>query len=245
MRQSAAPRDLAIIAASSAILLTGSAHFNFVEKLLALYGPAVIGQIFSIVVVSSVALAVFSVRRWQAAASEMQGQLRIERQLRESERRFLSFFSHGPNAMFAANADSGVIVDVNEEMERLLGMPRSHLIGRETHNIGLWSTAEEGAQLRLAVREEGRVRNVDTVVSTVHGVTRAVLLSAQLIDDGQGKVLLGTLTDITNRRVPEDRLEHHAFCNTLTELMNGSPRPYGRRAPEFRASPTSRYIHNG
>lgn len=244
MRHSEALRDLAIIAVISAILLAGSAHLDLTARLLTSYGHAVIGPVLSIVVVSSMALAFAAMRMWRAAHNEMQCQRRIEGQVREAEQRFAAFFSHCPNALFAAHADSGVIVDVNEEMERLLGMPRPHLIGRETHAVGLWSTAEEGARLRRIVREEGGLRNVETVVSTVHGATRAVLLSAELIDDGQGKLLLGSLTDISDRRAREDRHEQQAFCDTLAALMDGHPRPDRRRAPAFRALRTSRYIQS-
>lgn len=245
MRHNTAPRDMAIIAISAAILLAGLVHFNVVDLLGARFGYPVIGRACSIIIVTSLALAAISARRGQRAAGELTAQRRIDGQLRESERRFAAFFSHSPNALFVANAHSGVIIDVNVELEQLLGMPRPHLIGREMHSIGLCSSPEEGARLRGIVREESRVRNVETVVSTVHGTTCAVLLSAELVDDGQDKVFLGTFTDITERRAGEDRREQQAFCSTLAALMNGFPRPVRRRAPAFREARANRYIHSG
>ncbi len=236
---------MAIIAVSFAILLAGSAHFDVVSLLVTQFGQPIIGRALSIVVVSSLALAVFFARRWHDAAAELQAQRRIEGQLLESERRFAAFFSQSPNALFAANAGSGVIVDVNDEMERLLGMPRPHLIGREMHDIGLCTSPQEAARLRGVVREEGRVCNVETVVATAAGTTRAVLLSATLVDDGQGKVVLGAFTDTSNRYDRDDEHERRVFCSTLEALINGSPRPDHRRTPVFRAVGPRRYIHSG
>jgi PAS domain S-box-containing protein len=235
---------MAIIAMFAAILLAGLVRFNVLDLLGAQFGYPIIGRAFSIIVVSSLALAAFSARRWQRAAGELRAQRRIEGQLMESERRFAAFFSHSPNALFAANAHSGVIIDVNEELEQLLGMPRPHLIGREMHSIGLCSSPEEGARLRGIVREEGRVRNVETVVSTVQGTTSAVLLSAELVNDGQGSVFLGTFTDISERCAREERREQQALCSTLAALMNGFPRPVPRRAPAPGEARANRYIHS-
>lgn len=245
MRHKAAPRDMAILAISAAILLAGLLRFNVVDLLGAQFGYPLVGQVFSIVVVSSLALAAYSARAWQKAAGEFRAQKRIEGQLMESEKRFAAFFSHSPNALFAANANSGVIMDVNEELERLLGMPRPHLIGREMHTIGLCSSPDEVVRLRGVVLEEGRVRSVETVVSTAHGTTCSVLLSAELVDDGQGKVFLGTFTDISELTAREDRREQQALCSTLTALMNGLPLPNRRRAPAFREARPNRYIHRG
>jgi PAS domain S-box-containing protein len=245
MRHNAAPRDLVIIAISAAILLAGLVRFNVVDLLGAHFGYPIIGRAFSIIVVSSLALAAYSARGWQKAAGEFRAQRRIEGQLMESERRFAAFFSHSPNALFAANAQSGVIMDVNEELERLLGMPRPHLIGREMHGIGLCSSTDEGARLRGIVLEEGRVRSVQTVVSTAQGTTCSVFLSAELVDDGQGKVFLGTFTGISEPYASEDRSEQQALCSTLTALMNGFPLPNRRRAPAFREARPNRYIHRG
>ena len=245
MHHNSAYRDMAIIALSSGILLAGVASFDVVDLLATRLGHPIIGRILSIAVVSSLALAAFFACRWQYAAAELRAQRRIEGQLLESERRFAAFFSQSPNALFAANAGSGVIVDVNDAMERLLGMPRPHLIGREMHDIGFCSSPEEAARLRCAVREEGRVCNVETVVNTVAGTTRAVLLSAALVDDTQGKIVLGAFTDIADRYAHDDEREQRVFCRTLEALMNGSPRPDRRRAPVYREAGPRRYIHSG
>ena len=245
MYHNSANRDMAIIALFSGILIAASASFDVVNELATPFGHPIIGRILSIAVVSSLALAVLFARRWQYAAAELRAQRRIEGQLQESEKRFAAFFSQSPNALFAANADSGVIVDVNDEMEQLLGMPRPHLIGREMHDIGLCASPEEAARLREVVREEGRVCNVETVLNTVAGTTRAVLLSAQLVDDGQSKVVLGAFTDVSTRNAHDDEREQRVFCSTLEALMNGSPRPDRRRAPVFRDGGPRRYIHSG
>lgn len=236
---------MAIIAVSFGILLAGSARLDVANVLATQFGHPIIGRTLSIVAVSSLALAAFFARRWQHAAAELRAQRRIEGQLFESERRFAAFFSQSPNALFAANAGSGVIVDVNDEMEQLLGMPRPHLIGREMHDIGLCASPEEAARLRGVVREEGRVCNVETVVNTVAGTTRTVLLSADLVDDGEGKVVLGAFTDISNRYGQDDERERRVFCSTLEALMNGSPRRDRRRGPVFREAGPRRYIHSG
>jgi PAS domain S-box-containing protein len=236
---------MAIIALSSGILLAGSASFDVVSVLATQFGHPIIGRTLSIVVVSSLALAAFFARRWQYATAALRAQRRMEGQLLESERRFAAFFSQIPNALFVANAGSGVIVDVNERMEQLLGMPRPHLIGRQMHDIGLCASPEEAARLRGTVREQGRVCNVETVVNTVAGTTRAVLLSAELVDDGQGKVVLGAFTEMSERCAHDDEREQRAFCSTLEALMNGSPRPDRRRAPRFHEARPSRYIHSG
>ena len=245
MHHNSAQRDLAIIALCAAVLLAGLASYDVLGVLATRFGHPIIGRTLSTIIVSSLALAAFFARRWQYTAAELRAQMRIEVQLLASERRFAAFFSRSPNALFAANADSGVIVDVNDEMEHLLGMPRPHLIGREMHEIGLFASTEEAARVRGAVRDEGRVSDIETVISTAAGKSRAVLLSAELVDEEQGKVFLGTFTVVSERHATVDEREQRAFCNTLEALMNGSPRPDRRRGPVFRDVRPRRYIHSG
>jgi len=129
-----------------------------------------------------------------------------------------------PAMLFVKDPKELRYILVNRAGERLLGMSRDQIIGKNDHDL----LPEAEADIAVA-RDRGILRSgeqSDLVneesIHTPHNGTR--LLSTKrlvvLDQDSKPQYLLGVAEDITERRLAEDRIEHLAHFDSLTELPN-------------------------
>jgi diguanylate cyclase (GGDEF)-like protein/PAS domain S-box-containing protein len=138
----------------------------------------------------------------------------------ESERRFSYFAESAPVGIFETD-EHGDCTFVNPRWLELAGIPASQALGRgwlsAIHSddrervVAAWSQATgRGIELNT----ECRLRRADPVVWVS---LRAVAIGAP---DGSASWCLGTVTDITELKQANARLEELAFKDDLTGLLN-------------------------
>jgi diguanylate cyclase (GGDEF)-like protein/PAS domain S-box-containing protein len=115
---------------------------------------------------------------------------------------------------------------VNRAGEQLLGMPRDEMIGKSDHDLLPKEEADAAAARdREILRSEEQLGAVDEVtIHTPHNGTRLVTTKrfAVVGEDSKPQYLLGVAEDITERRRAEERIEHLAHFDGLTDLPNRS-----------------------
>ena len=137
-----------------------------------------------------------------------------EEALRRSEANFRAIFDYMPAAIFGYDKD-GVIVQANEECERLFGFSRQELIGRSLFET--ISTPKDHEKRRIVI---GRVFSGETVEGLEWEDRRAdgsiiyVLSNTTPVFDKSGQIImaLSLSIDITERKLAEQRrreLETH------------------------------------
>ena len=148
----------------------------------------------------------------------MQMAERMTRELRESETRFRHLFENNGSIMLVIDPESGDVVSANRAALEYYGYGLDQLVGQPVSRINT-STAEEIAEeQQRALREErnyfkflhrlasGEIRNVE-VYSTPTNIG--------------GKILLVSIVhDITERHQLEEKLQHLALHDPLTNLPN-------------------------
>jgi len=153
--------------------------------------------------------------------SEVAERKKTEKALRESELKFKTIFENAGGAILIANTETSKILECNSQAERLLGRPRTEIIGMhqsELHPEGEYEKYKEKfathVQKGHAVDSEGEVQQRD-------GRRTPVWIAAQCLKIGGKDVILGLFIDITERKKTEEVLEklNTDLESTVHELM--------------------------
>jgi diguanylate cyclase (GGDEF)-like protein/PAS domain S-box-containing protein len=147
---------------------------------------------------------------------------RTEEALREAEERFRRSFDDAAIGM-ALVAPDGRFLRTNRSLCEILGYREEELLGKTfqvlTHPDDLDADLDQVRRMLL-----GEVRTYQMEKRYFHkdGHVVWVLLSVSLVHDDEGDPLyfVSQIQDITEHKVLEERLEHRAFHDPLTNLPN-------------------------
>ena len=130
----------------------------------------------------------------------------LSRGYEEREERYKALFNNAKIAWFVAEASTGIIVDVNQEAEKLSGRTRQELIGLD--RIKLHPPEDEKfyrEQFKTHV-VHGNILAAEAVVCRKDGKRVPVEISAVISDSGGKKYIQGLFADISKRKKAEEEL---------------------------------------
>jgi len=129
---------------------------------------------------------------------------RGEEQLRESEEKYRVLFENAGDAIFIADAKTGVILDANKMAERMIGLSKRDLIGM--NQTALHSLAGEiDGDFSTSAASEG-VTIIESSVIDRSGRRIPVRISAAPAELGGRKILHGIFRDITESKRAEEKI---------------------------------------
>jgi diguanylate cyclase (GGDEF)-like protein/PAS domain S-box-containing protein len=147
---------------------------------------------------------------------------RTEEALREAEERFRRSFDDAAIGM-ALVAPDGQFLRTNRSLCEILGYPEEELLEKTFQDITYPDDldADLDQVRRMLV---GKIRTYQMEKRYFHkdGQVVWVLLSVSMVHDEEGEPLyfVSQIQDISERKVLEERLEHRAFHDSLTDLPN-------------------------
>lgn len=125
--------------------------------------------------------------------------------LKHSNDRFLKIFNANPTGIAITNIETAKYADLNPAIIELLGYNREEIIGHTAAELNI-ITAEFRAQMVEALATESSMRKVDVILKDKHGNDRHCILSAELLEDEDGKYMMSFVYDITKRKIIENNL---------------------------------------
>ena len=157
----------------------------------------------------------------QATAEDITDRLRSEQLLRESAAKFSAAFQGSVDPMCIVRTADGLILEVNEAYQHLLGFNREELVGRTIAGLGLIADPSLRESMVQRLTSEGKIRDLPWVIRTKTGEVRETLHSAYLIDSGTEMRHVAVIRDVTelHRRERELRESEARFA----AAFHGSP----------------------
>jgi len=150
---------------------------------------------------------------------ELELRRRTEQERDRSLERFALIFSTNPSPMIAQSARTGMILDVNPAFERCYGYTREQFLGRTDHFLWAIPAEREAHAKRLfALR---RVTEQPVTGLRADGSTFDALISTEMGNDAEDKLIITTVTDISLQTQATERLRRSE--ERFAKAFNFSP----------------------
>ncbi len=140
-----------------------------------------------------------------------------EEMLRESEEKFSKSFQSNAALMAISTIDNGLFFEVNDMFLKTLEFEREEVIGATSVDLNIWANYDQRAEVVTSMQENGYVQNVDVDIRTKSGKIRNGLFSAHPLELQGRKCLLTIMSDITERKLVQEKLEQ--YQQHLEELV--------------------------
>jgi two-component system cell cycle sensor histidine kinase/response regulator CckA len=121
----------------------------------------------------------------------------------ESEVKYHRLFEAAQDGILILNAKTGVIVDVNPFMTKLLGYPRNYFLGKALWEIGLFSDIEASRNTFQELKDKRYVRYQDLPLKSKDGRAINVEFISNVYGVKSKPVIQCNIRDITARRESE------------------------------------------
>ncbi|HVP15960.1 MAG TPA: PAS domain S-box protein [candidate division Zixibacteria bacterium] len=163
----------------------------------------------------------------QAMFMDITQRKKAEDELRESEEKFRTLFNEAMDAVFVADAETGILIDCNQAAMELVGRTEQELIGKhqrilhpetEAKNAGFSNTFQQHIGER-----EGQV--LKTQVITKNGEIKEVAIKGSIIELRGRKILQGIFRNISEHREALEELKESE--ERFRELFESIQDPVG------------------
>ena len=160
-------------------------------------------------------------RRLQTEIREKQ---KTQEALRESEEKFSKVFQSDLVTVSIRDLETGVFVDMNDQVAELYGMPREEIIGRSLLDLGLLDLSRERHdQWVQALLKQRSMKNLELEYHKKSGEKGTILNSTEIIELGGRPHILSISQDITERKRSEEKLK--AGEERLRAILEANPDP--------------------
>ncbi|MDY6989669.1 MAG: PAS domain S-box protein [Thermodesulfobacteriota bacterium] len=164
-------------------------------------------------------------RRVEKLKEEAAKRKEAEEALRESEQKYRTQFEEALDAIFIADAETGILIDCNHAAVELVGRPISELVSK--HQRILHPSEEVGGVFSETFKEhlEGKEgQALESRVVTKDGEIKDVSIKANLFELKGKRVLQGIFRDISERKRAEKALREKE--KRYKELWHDAPVAY-------------------
>lgn len=152
-------------------------------------------------------------------SQEINRRKRVEEQLSHSERHYRGIINNLQDVYYRADKE-GLIQAVSPSVEDVFGYKPEEAVGTALASYYAEPFTRQ-AFLKDLEKAGGVLHNYEVKGLNKAGQERWVLVNSRLVADGaEVKGVEGTIRDITKRKKAEERLEHLAHYDVLTDLPN-------------------------
>ncbi len=140
------------------------------------------------------------------AREELKERQQKEKELLESQKRFVAIFENSPVPTSLTQVDNNHLLAVNPMWLDLTGFTREEVVGKRVQDLNVWARLEDRRQMLALLEKQGRVENFETLLCRKDKQSRNISVSVAKINlDGVDCLIFQTL-DITDRLALERSL---------------------------------------
>lgn len=127
--------------------------------------------------------------------------------LKVSEEKLEKTFQATAALIAISTLREGIYIDVNEAFLHTLGYERQEVIGKSSSALNIFYETDVRERLMKILEEDGAFQNIEFQARTKTGGKIFGLLSCEIIDAAEGRLLVSTMTDVTDmKRLQEELL---------------------------------------
>lgn len=156
-------------------------------------------------------------------------------ELQESDERYRKLFEEATDAIAFADAETGILIDLNQSFADMLGWERTELIGKpqKVCHLDAGEAAVSSSFVRARSGSSGDV--IETQLVTTDGEILDVSIKITVIELNGRKVMLGSFRDITAWKLAEKKLatSHNKLRQLALHLDNVREQERARIAREI------------
>lgn len=182
------------------------------------------GAYADVLIVSFVYLVIFTflILRVATSVNSIESEHnRILTALKHSEKRSYLVFHLSPAALVITGFESGEVIDVNSAYCRLVGYSSGQLVGHQILDLNIWADPVERGNLLSELSSRGHINDLEIKIRNSSGQIRYALCSFEQISLKEGKCILSSAIDITDRKLAQEalRVSEERFRSTLDNMM--------------------------
>jgi PAS domain S-box-containing protein len=129
----------------------------------------------------------------------------LEKELKDSNKRFFKVFDKNPVSMLLSNIETAEIEYVNEVFLETFGFTQEEVIGKTSVELNIISKEEREKNID-AMKQTGYMRSVEQVVSKKNGERIWVLTSLDTVEINESAFILTSLFNIDQRKKMEEEI---------------------------------------
>ena len=155
-----------------------------------------------------------------AICQDISVRLEAERSIKMSEEKFSKAFDNYAVMMTISTLDEDRYVDVNETFLKTIGIQRKDVIGVTSDELNIFPELHRRQELKQKIFNEGKAQDLETTIINRKGEELIILFSAELIDIQDNLCILMVMSDITQRKRAQEKIERSELrFRKLGELL--------------------------
>ncbi|NWF35671.1 PAS domain S-box protein [Mariprofundus sp. KV] len=130
-----------------------------------------------------------------------------ENKLKASEEKYRKMIESSYDAIFVAETETGILIDANEQAEKMLGLPRDQIIGMHQSELHPPEEKERYKQIFIDNVQDDRAFMPDLLVRRADGTDVPVDICANVTEANGKGIVQAVFRDISERKAAENKLK--------------------------------------
>lgn len=151
--------------------------------------------------------------------SDINDRKKSEQRLKENEEKYRKLIGLANDAIFIADAETGILIDANNKAAEMLGIPVNEIIGMHQSDLHPKEEAGRYQQIFMDAVKTGSVVTEELFIVRKDGTQVPVEISANITEVSGRKIVQGIFRDITERIAAEERLR--LFSSAVDAAADG------------------------
>lgn len=141
-----------------------------------------------------------------AICQDVSARIEAERIIRLSEEKFSKAFNTNAVMMTISTFKDGRFLDVNDTFLNTTGFKREEVVGNLSGDLKIFPEIGKRNQLKDKIREEGRARDLETILVNKKGKKFICSFSIEMVEIQGEPCLLTVLIDVTEKKLAEEKI---------------------------------------